>query len=675
MTSKISFFNKGIYKSLLKRYKWGSVLYFVLLFIIAVLSLLLDLEQSYIYTDVSLLYHRKECIIMPILLAMGVATAVGVLVFRFVHSKKASVFTHSLPVNRTAVYVSAIAGAFTLMAVPVVLIGLIFLIMALTAYSSVITVSSCFVWIGLNLLCLFMMFSCTSFVAMLTGNSYGLIGLNILFHVAVPVIALCFSGIAGGFLYGYVSDNAFLSGVAEGNFAMWIISTAARARHLAVPDIDVVRLVINLGISVLFYVLGWVLYKKRSLETAEDVAGFKCLNIVFKYLLTFLGATVSFWMFGSLIEVNLPVFVISVFLVSAVVYFASEMILKKSFKIWKKSFKGFVIFSAVFGLIVYLIAFTSFFGYETYVPEADEVESVAIYSYYYNRVPQLNDPEVIDYTVKLHNELVKNRDLLKSEFDAVVNINIGYKLKNGAKVSRVYLVNEGRLMEIISDLYEYDSYKAFFEAPLSLDAENIVEIVYDNNLETMYIYGRTAAELHECIVKDIKNLSYDELYPEDIWTGDTVKYTYKDDETGMHVVIYELRPYFVNTLKWIEDFDFVTYMPYFITKEELGNYSVKDTVYSYDGINYEGLHINMYTSDYSALFNFDFEQLEKGGILAIVNYDTRYVFDYLKTNNITAEAYKEYEYYIYQSTGDFNYRKVGGITADEVENFKKTLFE
>ena len=46
MISRASLFNKGIYKSTLRRYLWGSILYFILLFMITGMSILLNYSHD-----------------------------------------------------------------------------------------------------------------------------------------------------------------------------------------------------------------------------------------------------------------------------------------------------------------------------------------------------------------------------------------------------------------------------------------------------------------------------------------------------------------------------------------------------------------------------------------------------------------------------------------------------
>ena len=115
MTLKTSFFNAGIYKSTLKRNLWGGILYFLLLFISTGLAILLTIDVTRVndYTYSPSFYNiplilRSDYIIFPMLLAMVVPTIAALFIFKFIHSKKAAVFTHSIPVTRTANFISSV---------------------------------------------------------------------------------------------------------------------------------------------------------------------------------------------------------------------------------------------------------------------------------------------------------------------------------------------------------------------------------------------------------------------------------------------------------------------------------------------------------------------------------------------------------------------------------------
>ncbi|MBR6728852.1 MAG: hypothetical protein IKL80_01725, partial [Clostridia bacterium] len=122
MTLKTSFFNKGIYKSTVRRYLWGAVLYLIVLLTVTVLPIVLSIDPDMDYRSIekagkSLLYNT-DMMVPSVTIAMFVSVVVGLLVFRFVHSKKSSIFTHSLPVSRVSIYLSTLAASFTLMVAP-----------------------------------------------------------------------------------------------------------------------------------------------------------------------------------------------------------------------------------------------------------------------------------------------------------------------------------------------------------------------------------------------------------------------------------------------------------------------------------------------------------------------------------------------------------------------------
>ena len=71
------------------------------------------------------------------------------------------------------------------------------------------------------------------------------------------------------------------------------------------------------------------------MENAEEIAGFECLNSIFKYSVTFLATVAAFGILSYTLEDAPVYFVSTVTAVSIITYFASEMLLKKSFNVFK----------------------------------------------------------------------------------------------------------------------------------------------------------------------------------------------------------------------------------------------------------------------------------------------------------------------------------------------------
>ncbi len=521
MTLKTSLFSKGIYKSTVKRYMWGSVLYFIILFMITCLPIILgtDLDRTMDYMsngNIALLYYSGY-IIPSILLAMAVPTAVGLLVFRFVHSKKASVFTHSLPVKRSSMYISSLAGAFTLMFVPIILNGLILAVITAVAYYNFTTIASCFVWMGLNLLTVFLMFSCVCFVSMLTGNSFAMVGLNILIHAIVPLATLMINVVAGCFLYG-MSTGIFgtTADIMESNYVVYMITLADGVRDLQeiILEIGIGKLFLYIVCAVLLYVASWVLYKKRNLENAEDVAGFKCLNPIFKYIVTTLGSLCVFAIFSSFIDENVVTFLIIMVVFSALLYFASEMILKKTLKVWN-TYKGYIGFAAVFALAISVFAFTDFFGYENRIPDTNEVEEAAIYSYFYgNEEPYANDRQLMEFVAKCHEDLIAEDRISIVSKEGETSIRIKYKMADGSILQRLYPLARDEHNKLMEELYKFKSYKQALEKTLYTEDKFLYRInlsSYSNEYSAVITEKADMISLCDSLRKDIDTLTYSQM--------------------------------------------------------------------------------------------------------------------------------------------------------------------
>lgn len=542
MITKTSLFNKGIYKSTVRRYLWGSVLYFVILFLVTSMGILLSIDPQnpnswWRRNDISLILE-DGFIIVPMLLAMVVPTVAGLLIFRFIHSKKTSVFVHSLPVKRTANFISSVLAGFTLMAAPVILNGLILMLISLGGYGAYFTIGDCVVWMLLNLLCLFSMFSCVCFVASLTGNSFAMVALNILIHTFVLIISAGLVMVSGVFLHGFADENVIFDAIFEHTFPVKLCNIMTRwAYSNGIWEEFGISIIKILIFSVVLYLLSAFLYKKRRMETAEDVAGFKCLNPIFKYLITFIGAISTFAVLSTFIREKQALLWLVVALVSAVIYFGIEMLLKKNFKVWK-SYKGYLAFALAFALMMCVFAFTGFFGFETRLPEIEDIKAAGIYNYYGGEKPLFESDEIKSRTVQLHHTLIKDITTVKNN-ESYTNIHVEYALKNGKTLHRSYPVSDKELYEIMDGMYENIEYKKKAErifAPMESLYRVNIHNDYGNYTHTEITGEEKMQELKECIIKDVEGLSYSEIYT-DGW-GISVEINYVPEESAEYERTY-----------------------------------------------------------------------------------------------------------------------------------------
>ncbi len=565
MTLKTSFFNKGIYKSTVKRYAWGALLYFIILFSTTVLSLFLNIDRDFIYlpqdffNDYSVILHGAY-IAVPMLCAIAVPSVTALLVFRYLHSKKQIIFTGSLPVSRKAAFISTLLGGFTLMLLPILVNGLLLILLSVFVYGQYFNVMDCFIWTGLNVLGVFMMFSCAAFSAAIAGNSFAALAVNGLMHGLIPIAVLTFSVMAELLIHGFTEANAFYETLFTNNFAVAVFSMMERSFR---DSLTPFRILIFSEASLLLYVASFFLAVKRRPETAGDVAGFSCLRPVLKYIVTFLVTMFAFAASTAYIGSNLSGFICILVLCSLTAFAACEMVLKKTVKVFY-AWKGYAAFSLFFLIFTLLIAHTSCFGYETAVPQKEEVREAAVYNFYQgDEEPFSAEPALIEAVINTHTSLtapastpVLNPMLTETGPHDYTRLHILYKLQNGKTVRRAYVLTEDEVTAIMNTFYENEAYKKACE-PAFTAANRITRIFVDHEYE-IEDKNMLLTALH----KDILALSYAELYPKTYASPDeslysvrleyTVKAKPSDDGKPRAVIsgrYITVTSKFVNTLK------------------------------------------------------------------------------------------------------------------------------
>ena len=563
MTLRTSFFNKGIYKSTVKRFSWGAFLYFVILFISTGLSFFLSYENELSYRELE--YFKEHPIILydsyitaPIILSIIVPTIVSLLTFRYIHSKKQSIFIHSIPVTRKANYVSQVLASLTLMLVPVILNTAILVGISICGYGEFFSVADCITWMWFNVLGIVMMYSCATFCANLTGNSFALVCIIVLLHSFLFIAAATLGVMGSVFIYGYDDINPVIDVIAKNNFAVIVFNFM---NYSSRNSITLSNVIYYIAVSLTLYVVSYFLYKKRKLETSGDVSSFKCLNHIFKYLVCFVCTMVAFSVFSSYISNEIIVFASVVFIVSVISYFGVEMLLKKTVNVLY-AWKGYIGFSVCFIALTLVFSSTSFFGYETKVPEMSDVKEATVYNYYYGETePFTDNGEIVQQIINIHRDFTDKEIPVfnqKSRYYTAddTRLHIRYKLKEGRTMDRVYDVSAQECNSIMDKLYEYDEYKKKCENIFVKERD--VSRIYINHDEEVLEYK----ELLKLLQKDVLSLSYSELHygtkTDSESYGVRVEYISHikngDEETDIVNSYYiDVTEAYKNSFKWLEE--------------------------------------------------------------------------------------------------------------------------
>ena len=175
-------------------------------------------------------------------------------------------------------------------------------------------------------------------------------------------------------------------------------------------------LAIYAAAGVVLLVLGLLLYKRRPMETAGDIISFQPLKPLFKICMAVgTGLVFANFMLALIYDIGLRGYPMALYLAFLVIvgglvgWFAAQMLIEKTVRVFSHGWKGALIFVALV-LLVFTGVEKDWLGYERKVPEADEVQEVYV-ECDYNTYATLKDPENIAEVLKLHSNILSNRSL------------------------------------------------------------------------------------------------------------------------------------------------------------------------------------------------------------------------------------------------------------------------
>ena len=195
------------------------------------------------------------------------------------------------------------------------------------------------------------------------------------------------------------------------------------------------------GAGVVFLLLGWLLYRKRHLETAGDFICFRPMRFFFLIAYTFGAGALVYafnYLFGAAIE-SYPFLAVGI----VVGWFTGWMLLERTVRIFtKKTVLGFVVFVAVFAGSMGM-TYLDPLGITTYIPKTESIKNACVYtlndSYRYELTDDtggriLSDPAGIALVQDLHRQMIDTPE----QDGETVGITVRYDLTNGVRVYREY---------------------------------------------------------------------------------------------------------------------------------------------------------------------------------------------------------------------------------------------
>ena len=476
MKSKISFFNAGIFKSMLKRFwpLWTAyfAVWFMCLPLPSLVARLQGVKESAVTVVTAAMKTSVEASVVSGFL-MGILAAMAV--FGFLYNSRSCGMIASTPVRREAVFCSAyLAGALPVLAANLFIAVLNWLFTLSSGIEGACIFRMNAILFAVNSMEFLIFFSISAFIAMLTANIVALPVLYLIFNFVFLGMEYVVRMLYGMFIFGY-SDLPkcvleFMSPLIY-LFTRIGINVSISTESAAVSLTNWSALLGYIIAAVVFSVTALLLYRKRRMESAGDVIAVNSLRPVFKFCVTACAALCFGLLFFVIISTLFTSLSMSMLVLSAgliigafIGYFASEMLLKKSFHVFKGSWKGFVI-TAVLCIVFAFVCVTDLFDLSSQLPDADDIEAISYNSE--GRGVDIKNRSDIEALLKVNKAIIADRDkyegLDDTDLENTGYVSIQYKLKDGRVICRGYT--------LLID----DNYKAYYEV---LSSESIVKDIF-----------------------------------------------------------------------------------------------------------------------------------------------------------------------------------------------------
>ncbi len=473
--------------------------------------------------------------------------------FGYLHNKRKTDMFGALPVSRRTMFFSKMISVIAISSIPFLIVMIALNIICagngLAEICSFQDTINMFVCIVANV-------SLFGLLSVCCGKTSDTIISSVVINCAYPVSMLLIQFVPASLVFGYVpninTDLIFalspITSFASLSCIYWIVFSAV-------------------CIAGCFF-----LVKRRKAEAAQSHFAYKLPAVAVKVIISFAVGIVFAYFFSLLFGNEATVFEgymyfwIGMILGSLVAYIVIQIILAHGVSGF---FKGLIPYGAMIGVfaVVFIVLATGMLGYESYVPNADEIKSVSVL---YNEPLKIDgkivadlsseDKEFIEDTIKAHKNLVEyNNDNPLSIFSMSANnlrsalqrligadyidessFRVKYILKNGSVVERDYG-------------YQYDyTNRSYFESKSYLINTNLLFLADDKYACALDIenysddYSDEIGDYYECELtrksqKDSKIMNeLMEAIRKDYIEGKAIEY---DDDISLTFYYCSLKEY------------------------------------------------------------------------------------------------------------------------------------
>ena len=472
MRSATSFFDKTLFRSQLK-HTWplwlGYTALWLFLVPVALFSELSAYQGSYSAADASSLLLNAG-VRGGVFISFFFGLFFAMLAFSHLTQSRATNGFHALPVRRETIFLTAyLTGLFCQLSTILVT----FLLGA--AVSAPLHLSFWGVTgaaMGSAMLEAVFFYSFAALCMMMTGQILAAPVFYFVGNILVPGMEYLLRNFAGNFLYGYSGHTDVALGFLSPPLYMYTMCTEVAIASIETCESDsyyvtayalehrsFMILAAYALAGLVIALIALLLYRTRKSEMTGSTVAFPWATPIFKYGVAFctavaLGQFLYYFLFGqyrSSGNDSLPGTILCMAAAGLVGYFVAEMLIKKSFRVFRAGAKGAVFVALALVLLGVAMSF-DLTGYEKRVPDESEIES-AFYTFSGMTHVTTDDADTIRRLTAAHQAIVKNRNeqariadawdadtLSQSDYDDIepFSLRLTYYLKDGSQLSRSY---------------------------------------------------------------------------------------------------------------------------------------------------------------------------------------------------------------------------------------------
>ena len=398
-------------------------------------------------------------------------------VFSYLYNSRSVAFFHALPLRREDLFLTNYLSGLSFLVLPAAGVFLLTLLAELAL--GVLDLRGLLVWLLVQVLLSFFFFSFAVFCAMFTGHILALPAFyGILNGLAVGLLYLV-NQVLASFVYGYVDVGRltelcdwlspfFRLGNALNVETAWSVEGAGADRITMIQFHGMGTVFVYALAGAVLTAAALALYRRRHLEGAGDVVTVAWSKPIFKYGVGVCAALSVGQVFYEFFVYALPkggwTLLVFLLLWEAAGYFVAEMLLQKTFWVFRGSWKGCVALGLVLTAFIAVMEL-DLTGYERRTPDPDRVVTAALYAS--NTSPYDDgegtviaaDPALIQAVVDLHQTIVDEQAIqenaqMGSDYETVTvpggrldiqtagssRVSISYTLIGGDVMQREYRI-------------------------------------------------------------------------------------------------------------------------------------------------------------------------------------------------------------------------------------------